>query len=204
MTAETTIRRSPLGDWAVRLAVLAPALLVAERPLLTQLTLRVRGTDATAAVGAALGVGLAATPCTYTRGVGPYGEVEVLWMGPDEYLVLARPGIQEVLESALRDALGDSHGAVVDVSAQRTALTLSGPSARDVLAHGCALDLHPRAAVDGMCAQTLLARAGIVLLVRDAERGEFGVLVRSSFAPYLAAWLIDACTEYRVALPSTV
>ncbi|MGH3519506.1 MAG: sarcosine oxidase subunit gamma [Haloechinothrix sp.] len=197
MTAETMLRRSPLGEWADRLAELAPAVQVAEQPFLTQLTLRLGGSDAAAAVSASLGVDLPVTACTFSRGSGSHGVLEVLWMGPDEYLVLAQPGVQLEVEEALRAALGDSPGAVVDVSAQRTALTLSGPRVRDVLAHGCALDLHPSAAPTGTCVQTPLARAGIVLLVRDAERDEFGVLVRSSFAAYLAAWLIDASLEYR-------
>lgn len=201
MTAETTLRTSPLGHWDDRLAELGPVVQVAERPFLTQITLRVRDADAEAAVGVALGVPLPTTPCTFTRGTGPHGELEVLWMGPDEYLVLAEPGLQSPLEEALRAALGAAAGAVVDVSAQRTALALSGPRVRDVLAHGCAIDLHPTAAPTGTCVQTLLAQAGIVLLVRDAGRGEFGLLVRSSFAAYLAAWLVDAGLEYRAEAP---
>lgn len=198
MTAETILRRSPLSGWADRLAELAPAVRVAEQPFLTQLTLRVRDAEAAAAVGAALGVRLPTTPCTFTWGSGPFGELEVLWMGPDEYLVLARPGLQQALEDAMPAALGDAVGAVVDVSAQRTTLALSGPAVRDVLAHGCAVDLLPAAAPTGTCVQTLLAQAGVVLFIRDAGRDEFGLLVRSSFAAYLAAWLIDASLEYRV------
>lgn len=198
MMAETTPGSSPLGEWTARLAELAPAVRVAEQPFLTQLTVRVRDGQARTAIGAALGVELPSTPCSFTRGTGPHGELEVLWMGPDEYLVLAQPGSQQVLEDAIRAALGDAVGAVVDVSAQRTTLALSGPRVRDVLAHGCAIDLHPSAAPTGTCVQTLLAQAGIVLLVSNAGRDEFALLVRSSFAGYLAAWLIDASVEYRM------
>jgi sarcosine oxidase subunit gamma len=63
-----------------------------------------------------------------------------------------------------------------------------------LLAHGCALDLRPRVFGPGRCAQTLLARAGVVLMARDGD--EFLVFVRSSFAGYLAAWLLDAAAEY--------
>ena len=52
---------------------------------------------------------------------------------------------------------------MTDVSAQRTTLELSAPGARDVLAQGCSLDLHPRAFGPGDCAQTLLARAAVIL-----------------------------------------
>jgi sarcosine oxidase subunit gamma len=40
----------------------------------------------------------------------------------------------------------------------------------------------------------MLARAGVIIV----NRGEAGhwLLVRSSFADYLADWLLDAATEY--------
>lgn len=197
MTVESTIRRSPLSGWGDRLAELAPAARIAEQPFLSQLTLRVTDADTAAAVGEELGAPLPSVPCTFTSGAGGHGAVEVLWMGPDEYLVLAPPGVATGLDSALRRRIAGARGAVVDVSAQRTTLTLAGPRARDLLAHGCAIDLHPSAAPTGTCVQTLLARAGVVLLVRDADRDELALLVRSSFAEYLAAWLIDAAVEYR-------
>lgn len=197
MTADISTRRSPLDGWAARLAGLAPAVRLTERPFRAQLTLRLPDPARTSAVSRVLGIDLPSDPCTFTRGTGPHGPVEVAWLGPDEYLVLAQPGLQRTLESALREAIGDAPGTVVDVSAQRTALALSGPHARDLLAHGCAIDLHPSASPTGTCVQTLLAQAGIILLVRDADAGEFLLLVRASFARYLAAWLVDAGVEYR-------
>jgi sarcosine oxidase subunit gamma len=43
--------------------------------------------------------------------------------------------------------------------------------------------------------QTLLAQTGVTILVRDETSSDFLLLVRSSFAEYFAAWLIDACAE---------
>jgi sarcosine oxidase subunit gamma len=91
----------------------------------------------------------------------------------------------------------DEHVSVTDVSAQRTTLLVGGPRARDLLAHGCSLDLHPRAFGPGRSAQTMLARAQVVLVARDEPRAGFWVLVRSSFAGYLTDWLLDAAVEYR-------
>jgi sarcosine oxidase subunit gamma len=122
------------------------------------------------------------------------GDVDVLWLGPDEWLVLAEPGRQEQLSGAIRAAIGSDPGAVVDVSAQRTAVSLSGPSARDVLAHGCSIDLDAGVAPAGTCVQTLLARTGVTIVVRDEQASDFLVLVRASFADYLGAWLVDAAT----------
>jgi len=118
----------------------------------------------------------------------------VLWLGPDEFLVVAAPDLQIPIEEVLRGALGTFRGSVVDTSAQRTTVVLEGPHVRDVLAHGCSVDLHPSSAPVGTCVQTLLARTGIILQVTGADT--VTLLVRSSFAEYLAAWLSDACAEY--------
>jgi sarcosine oxidase subunit gamma len=147
-----------------------------EEPFRTQFTVRLRAGDTL------LGVALPG-PCTFTSGNG----VDVLWMGPDEYLVLAEPGRQAELEAAL----SRESAAVVDVSAQRNVVRLSGEHARDVLAHGCSIDLE--VSPPGTCVQTLCARTGIVLMVR--EEG-FTILVRQSFSGYLTAWLADASLEY--------
>ncbi|WP_206791801.1 sarcosine oxidase subunit gamma [Amycolatopsis sp. MtRt-6] len=160
-------------------------------PFRTQLTVRLREGDTL------LGVPLPG-PCTFTSGNG----VDILWMGPDEYLVLAGPGRQAELEAALSPECD----AVVDVSAQRNVYRLSGsPAPRDkcpndvtlkhrvveVLAHGCSIDLEM--APPGTCVQTLLARTGIVLMVREDD---FTILVRQSFSGYFEAWLADASLEY--------
>jgi sarcosine oxidase subunit gamma len=191
VTADPT---SPLAAWTDRLAELAPALIVAERPFRSQLTVRVSDPDAVAAMGSALGVVFPSVPCTFTSGSGPFGAVEVLWLGPDEFLVVASPDLQIPIEEVLRGSLGSARGSVVDTSAQRTTVVLEGSHVRDVLAHGCSVDLHPSSAPAGTCVQTLLARTGIVLQVTGPD--QFIVLVRSSFAEYLAAWLSDACVEY--------
>jgi len=150
-----------------------------EEPFRTQLTVRLRDGHAL------LGVDLPG-PCEFASGNG----IDVLWMGPDEYLVLAGPGRQAELETALRD---EGALAVVDVSAQRNVVRLTGSQARDVLAHGCSIDLDPSVSPPGTCVQTFLARTGIVLMVR--EEG-FTILVRQSFADYFKAWLADASLEY--------
>ncbi len=85
--------------------------------------------------------------------------------------------------------------AVTDVSGNLARLRLSGDHARDVLAKGCSLDLHPRQFQPGQCAQTLILRCGIILHQID-ERPSYDLLPRRSFAEYLWMWLSDAMAEY--------
>ena len=117
------------------------------------------------------------------------GPRAALWLGPDEWLVLGQPGAGPEIVGELEAALDGSHGSIVDVSANRVALELSGSRAKEVLSKGCALDLHPRMWRSGLCAQTMIARAQVILHERSDTTG---ILVRPSFADYLVDWLIDA------------
>jgi sarcosine oxidase subunit gamma len=196
-TALSVPRRSPLAGAADRLAATTRSsggtIRLAELPFLAQVNLRLDPKGAAAdAVGLVLGLSLPLEPNTVVRA----GELTVLWLGPDEWLVVGPPDTQRDVEQRIRAAAGDEHVAVTDVSAQRTTLLVSGAHARELLAHGCPLDLHPRAFGPGRCAQTTLARAQVVLVARDEPGAGFWVLVRSSFAGYLTDWLLDAAAEY--------
>jgi len=48
----------------------------------------------------------------------------------------------------------------------------------------------------GAAAQTTLGQTGVILLAVDGSGAEHRILVRSSFARYLADWLLDAAEEY--------
>nr|WP_272923832.1 sarcosine oxidase subunit gamma family protein [Streptomyces sp. SID3343] len=124
------------------------------------------------------------------------GEIKALWMGPDEWLLIAPADTGATLLMELRSAIGEEFATVTDVSAQRTVLSLSGNLTRRILAHGCALDLDPRVAPVGACYTTLLAQTGITLVVLAEAAPSMWLLVSSSFAPYTATWLVDASTEY--------
>jgi sarcosine oxidase subunit gamma len=112
-----------------------------------------------------------------------------LWLGPDEWLVVGPSGSETALETDLL-ATGAT---VVEVSANRTTLELRGPRARELLQFGCPIDIHPRVFGPGRCAQTLLARANVLIwFVADEPEPVYLLLVRRSFAAYVAAWLADA------------
>ncbi len=73
---------------------------------------------------------------------------------------------------------------------------VGGDRARDPPAHGCSLDLHPRAFRPGRCAQTMPARTQVVLVAPDDGQPDFQALVHLSSAGYLADWLLDAVSGY--------
>ncbi|HEX8870193.1 MAG TPA: sarcosine oxidase subunit gamma family protein, partial [Lentzea sp.] len=121
-----------------------------------------------------------------------YGSRTVFWLGPDEWLVLDdEPGVH----AELVEALGGEPGSAVDVSANRTIVELSGWFSRDVLEKGCPVDLHPREFGPGQAVQTTVGPVPVLLWQVDGET--YRLFPRSSFADYLARWLIDAMTEYR-------
>jgi sarcosine oxidase, subunit gamma len=128
------------------------------------------------------------------------GDLVALWLGPDAWLLTCPPDEAALHIGSLRETLSDVHAAITDVSDGRVALRLGGPNARDVLAKGCPLDLHPRAFAAGRCAQSLLAKASMLIhLVADDTRGPtFDLYVARSFAHYVYAWLEDAGREYGV------
>jgi len=127
-------------------------------------------------------------------------DLTALWLGPDAWLLTCPPDEAASHIGSLREALSDVHAAITDVTDGRVALRLGGPNARDVLAKGCPLDLHPRAFAAGRCAQSLLAKSSVLihLLDDDVPGPTFDVYVARSFAHYLFAWLEDAGREYGV------
>jgi sarcosine oxidase subunit gamma len=186
-------RTHPLQTRLQSLEQLPDGFQVITDPFLTMTNLRFHhGGPATAAVTAVLGVTPPSQPNTWVRGDAG----SVIWLGPDEWLVVSELTALETQEADLRAVVTAFGGAAVDVSGQRVSLTLRGRHVRDVLAKGCALDLHPSVFRPGSSAQTTLGLAGVVLLAGD-DPSEFTVLVRQSFASYLADWLVDAAEEFR-------
>lgn len=118
--------------------------------------------------------------------VWEHGLHAALWLGPDEWLLCGPPRSGAQIASELDASLAGTHHSVVDVSANRVAWELRGSGVMELLSKGCALDLHPRVWTPGSCAQTMLAKAPVILHQRqEATR----ILVRTSFADYLMEWL---------------
>src|SRR5207344_359508 len=87
-----------------------------------------------------------------------------------------------IVTAELGSSLAGVHHSVVDVSANRVVIELTGADRPEVLSSACPIDLDPRAWRPGRCAQTLFGAAQILLQERaDATR----LFVRPSFADYV-------------------
>lgn len=139
------------------------------------------------AVTDVLKIGLPLQPNT----VGASETAKVFWLGPDEWLLVSLSQSAAEIVSGLRLSLAGAHSAVTDVSSGYTTIRLRGTSGRDVLAKGCTLDLHPRMLGQGQCAQTLVAKAPVLIEALPAAN-VYQLIVRRSFADYLWHWLHDA------------
>lgn len=116
------------------------------------------------------------------------GDHLILRTGPEQ-LWFAGPDNSD-LDRRLMAALPPGAGAVSDLSHSRTRLFIEGTPARDVLAGGIALDLHPQAFRAGQFALTGLHHTPILLYRPAAKRYEIWAM--RSFALTVWEWLTDA------------
>ncbi|WP_438746080.1 sarcosine oxidase subunit gamma [Bradyrhizobium sp. U531] len=130
---------------------------------------------------------------TYTHGL--------IWSGPDQWLLIARQreGFSDLLE------LLSGEAAVSDQSHARAALCVSGPRAREVLAKGAMIDLHPKVFPIGATALTSFAHIGVQLWRgKDGADGPvYEMLVPRSMAGSFWAWFAASAVEFgcHVTLP---
>ena len=109
--------------------------------------------------------------------VSAWNDRDVLWLGPDEWLVVAEPEAGPAISRELEDALSGHHRSILDVSANRIVFELI--DGLEALSSGCGLDLHPTRWRPEMCAQTLFGGAQVILHQRDERTTR--VFVRPSF-----------------------
>jgi len=113
---------------------------------------------------------------------------DVLWLGPDEWLVIAEPNVTGTIVRELDEALAGHDRSILDVSANRIVFELV--DGLEALSSSCGLDLHPSRWTPGMCAQTLFGGAQVILHQRDERTTR--VFVRPSFADHFVARLLAA------------
>ncbi|MBN9248709.1 MAG: sarcosine oxidase subunit gamma [Hyphomicrobium sp.] len=160
-----------------------------EIPYLGYISLRGDGRDQTfvSAASKALGVPLPVEPCT----LAATEDVKVLWLSPDEWMIVAAPGQANALRSRLQQALAGVRSQVVDNSGGYAQIFLGGSKALDVLRHVSVYDfesLQPNRVVG----TTFGKSSAYVFRQGDGYR----LIVRRSFADYIWRYLARAATPY--------
>jgi sarcosine oxidase subunit gamma len=162
---------------------------LSEVSFMAMVNLRGNSADAgfTQAVTAATGLRLPVQANTCSMN----GQRQLLWLGPDEWLLKTSHGQGDAVIDSLRSALRGLHAAVVAVGDGYTTLTVEGDGAAALLSRGCPLDLHPRAFAAGAVAQSHVAKTNVTVLCLEAGQ-RYELTVRRSYADYLFRWLCQA------------
>jgi sarcosine oxidase subunit gamma len=171
---------TPLAGPAVTLTAATPS---------ARFILRARP-EAVAAATAPLGFAPPQRACRSAEA----GAIAALWLGPDEWLILAPAVEGAALQARLAAALAGLPHALVDVGHRQGAILLSGPEATAALNAGCPLDFDPDAFPIGMCTRTVLGKTEIVLWRTGATA--FRIEAGRSFLPYVWRFLEEASREF--------
>lgn len=141
------------------------------------------------AVKDVLGVGLPTAP----RSSASWGDVKVLWLSIDQWLILStRNKVHEIL-AKLRAALAGIHSLAVDVSDMRAVIRLEGEGCREILMKGTSLDLLDPEYKPGCCRRMRFAE--IAALLNVVEDNVFDVYVFRSYAQYTWEFLCATARE---------
>lgn len=108
--------------------------------------------------------------------------------GPRTWMVVYGPngGAMPGLAAAFA-----GRAAVTDLSHARTVIALEGRAARDVLAQGCSIDLHPARFAPRSCVQTRIGHIGVTL-TRLPGDDAFELMAYRGYAVSLWEWLMAA------------
>jgi sarcosine oxidase subunit gamma len=175
-------RRGPLDG-----RVLLDSAAFSIRPAPAAARFILRGTREMAArVDAALGAPLPFQP----NRAATVGTRVAIWLGPDEWLLVAPGEDAGALAATLEKALADQSHSLVDVSERQIGIEVAGALAARALSAGCPLDFNEVSFPQGMGTRTILAKCEIVLWRRESAR--FHLEVWRSFADYAADFLIEA------------
>ncbi|MEM1045450.1 MAG: sarcosine oxidase subunit gamma family protein [Pseudomonadota bacterium] len=195
------VRRSPL-EGRETLADPAGRARLEIRDFPGKLILRGKPDQVRAGVDKALGITLPEKSPETASG----SSATLLWLSPDQWMVLTGKGEEAGVQHALAQALSGAHHQIADVTDYYTILALSGPRAREILMKLTMLDLHERAFKAGEVRGTLLMHTQAVLYQSGGDGAEggpvFDIIVRWSMADYL--WCLIAECGREFGLPEQV
>ncbi|MCC1494921.1 sarcosine oxidase subunit gamma [Cognatishimia sp. F0-27] len=124
------------------------------------------------------------------RGTAFAGSTGLLWLSPDEMIILGSHAESRARVAALDDALGSAHALVCDVSDARAVFTLEGRGLREILAKLAPVDMAPDRFAPGEVRRTRLAQVAAAFWLRDEASAQ--VICFRSVAQYVFDLLSDA------------
>ena len=166
-------------------------LAVTVREITSRGMIDLRGNDPAflAAVSETLGISLPQAP----RSSISWGDLKILWLSTDQWLILCPHAKVAELLARLKAALAQIHSLAVDVSDMRAIIRIEGAGSREVLLKGASLDLlgpdYPQGAV------RRLRFAEIGALMHIVEDNVIDLYVFRSYARYAWEFLLAAARE---------
>lgn len=139
-----------------------------------------------AAAKTVLGLDLPTAPRTSAA----WGEVQALWLAPDQWLILCPRAKTGDILTALRQALAAVHSFAVDVSDMRTIIRIEGDQARSLLLKGSSLDLLSPDYAAGTVRRLRFAEIAALLHIVSGKPDVIDLYVFRSYADYAWDWLL--------------
>lgn len=130
---------------------------------------------------------------TAPRTSAAWGDVKVLWLSVDQWLILSTRNKAQEIMANLRTALQGIHSLAVDVSDMRAVIRLEGEGCREILMKGTSLDLLDPEYKPGCCRRMRFAE--IAALLHVVEENVFDVYVFRSYAHYTWNFLCATARE---------
>jgi len=137
----------------------------------------------------ALDLDLPLSPCSSAQNAN----TTIMWLSPDEWLIIVEGGIEAALEDKLRQFL-NGHFAVSDISGAQTMLEISGKDCLSLLQKSIGYDLHLHSFPINKVIGTALAKSSAH--IRRTGEFNFQLIIRRSFADYIWLWLQQSSKEY--------
>jgi len=162
-----------------------------EIKLLGHLNLRGNAQDPAfvAGIEQTLGLALPVNPCESASS----GETQILWLAPDEWLVIVASGTEAEVEAKLRSNL-TGHFAVSDISGAQTIVNLAGKDVINLMKKSTGYDMHLASFPIGKVIGTTFAQSGAI--IKRTGELEFQLVIRRSFSDYIWLWIQQASLEY--------
>jgi sarcosine oxidase subunit gamma len=137
------------------------------------------------AVSEAIGCDLPVGPRTSLTA----GEVSVLWLSVDQWLIVAPRRRVPDMVSALRSGLRNVHALAIDVSDARTLIRLEGEGVREVVMKGAPVDLTLPEYGVGSVRRLRFGDVGAMVQIRALSPDVIDLYVFRSYARFAWDWL---------------